>query len=93
MKGPDFSHVSPGRLKEMGEAMMRRAELMEMNGEEKAVLRKSLIPLMQHMKRGRHELQMVIDQLIDKAAELEKCISDADRLISETLGKKSGINS
>lgn len=92
MKGLDFTHVTPESMKQVGEAMIRRAEMMAQGGRERDILKKNLIPLIQRMKRERHELQLIIDQMIDKAAELEKTTTDADRLVSEILGKDSGMS-
>lgn len=92
MKGLDFTHVTPESMKKVGEAMIRRAEIMAAGAGEREILKKNLIPLIQRMKRERHELQLIIDQMIDKAAELEKTTTDADRLVSEILGKDSGMS-
>lgn len=45
---------------------------------------------MQRMKQARHELQMVVDQMIDKTADLEKRMEQMEKVLSAIFDQDAG---
>lgn len=45
---------------------------------------------MQRMKQARHELQMVMDQMIDKTADLEKRMEQMEKVLSAIFDQDTG---
>lgn len=75
MKGIDFGRMTPEKMGELIAAATRQLEVMNESGCSKDSIKKNLLPAIQRMKQSRHELQMVVDQMIDKQQTLKSAWS------------------
>ncbi len=53
-------------------------------------IKKNLLPAIQRMKQSRHELQMVVDQMIDKTADLEKRMEQMEKVLNAIFDQDAG---
>ncbi|EBP4586311.1 hypothetical protein VH79_24610 [Salmonella enterica] len=90
MKGIDFGRMTPEKMGELIAAATRQLEAMNDSGCSKDAMKKSLLPAMQRMKQARHELQMVVDQMIDKTADLEKRMEQMERVLNAIFNQDTG---
>ncbi|EJV3811433.1 hypothetical protein N6D68_004216 [Salmonella enterica] len=90
MKGIDFGRMTPEKMGELIAAATRQLEVMNESGCSKDTMKKSLLPAMQRMKQARHELQMVVDQMIDKTADLEKRMEQMEKVLSAIFEQDAG---
>ncbi|HCM1914635.1 TPA: hypothetical protein N3A33_000472 [Salmonella enterica subsp. salamae serovar 28:r:e,n,z15] len=90
MKGIDFGRMTPEKMAELIGAATRQLEAMNESGYSKDAMKKSLLPAMQRMKQARHELQLAVDQIIDKTAELEKRMSQMEGVLERVFGPDMG---
>lgn len=86
MKGLELERMTPEKMHAIGLECIRRSEAMAQAGMTKDAIRKNLLPTVQRMNRARHELQLVVDQMIDKTAELEKYGSALERIVQDIVG-------
>ncbi|EDE9472622.1 hypothetical protein GCA06_12590 [Salmonella enterica] len=90
MKGIDFGRMTPEKMGELIAAATRQLEVMNESGCSKDTMKKSLLLAMQRMKQARHELQMVVDQMIDKTADLEKRMEQMEKVLSAIFDQDTG---
>ncbi|EDR5176355.1 hypothetical protein CEH78_002280 [Salmonella enterica] len=90
MKGMDFSRMTPEKMGELIAAATRQLEAMNENGYSKDAIRKSLFPAMQNMRQAKHELQLAVDQMIDKTADLEKRMEQMEKVLSAIFDQDAG---
>ncbi|EAQ8163061.1 hypothetical protein FTZ77_20910 [Salmonella enterica] len=88
MRGIDFERLSPEKMLEFGEAMIRQAKRLEDAGGTKDAIRKNLIPVMQQMQQDRHAVQVAVDGLIDNVAALEKSFSRLEKIARSIMGEE-----
>ncbi|HAK8205273.1 TPA: hypothetical protein H2W01_004960 [Salmonella enterica] len=92
MKGIDFGRMTPEKMGELIAAATRQLEAMNESGYSKDAMKKDLIPVMHRMKQARHELQMVVDQMIDKTADLEKRMGQMERVLEKIFSQDQETN-
>lgn len=90
MKGIDFGRMTPEKMGELIAAATRQLEAMNESGCSRGVMKKNLLPAMQRMKQARHELQLVVDQMIDKTADLEKRMEQMEKVLSVIFDQDTG---
>lgn len=83
MKGINFERMTPEKMGELISAATRQLEVMNKSGMSKDTMQKNLFPAMQRMKQARHELQMAVDQMIDRTADLEQRMGQMERILKE----------
>lgn len=86
MRGLELERMTSEKMHAIGMEFIRRSEAMTQAGMTKDAVRKNLLPAIQRLNRAKHELQMVVDQMIDKAAELEKYSSALEKIIQDIVG-------
>ncbi|EAA7985066.1 hypothetical protein CJ750_25985 [Salmonella enterica subsp. enterica] len=74
--------MTPEKMGELIAAATRQLEAMNESGGSRGAMKKNLLPAMQRMKQARHELQLVVDQMIDKTADLEKRMEQMEKVLS-----------
>ncbi|EAZ8023889.1 hypothetical protein CGN89_24875 [Salmonella enterica] len=90
MKGIDFGRMTPEKMGELIAAATRQLEVMNESGCLKDSIKKNLLPAIQRMKQSRHELQMVVDQMIDKTADLEKRMEQMEKVLNAIFDQDAG---
>ncbi|ECH3927914.1 hypothetical protein FPQ45_24735 [Salmonella enterica] len=90
MKGIDFGRMTPEKMGELIAAATRQLEVMNESGYSKDSIKKNLLPAIQRMKQSRHELQMVVDQMIDKTADLEKRMEQMEKVLNAIFDQDAG---
>lgn len=88
MKGIDFERLSPEKMLEFGEAMVRQAKRMEEMGGTKDAVIKNLIPALQQVRQDRHAVQVAVDGLIDHVAALEKSFGRLEKIARSVTGEE-----
>ncbi|ECP4370434.1 hypothetical protein SKB45_002269 [Salmonella enterica] len=88
MKGIDFERLSPEKMLEFGEAMVRQAKRMEGMGGTKDAVIKNLIPALQQVQQDRHAVQVAVDGLIDHVAALEKSFGRLEKIARSVTGEE-----
>ncbi|EBY1954391.1 hypothetical protein HAZ28_002524 [Salmonella enterica] len=88
MKGIDFERLSPEKMLEFGEAMIRQAKRMEEMGGTKDAVIKNLLPVLQQVRQDRHALQVSVDGLIDHVAALEKSSGRLEKIVRSVTGEE-----
>lgn len=88
MKGIDFERLSPEKMLEFGEAMVRQAKRMEEMGGTKDAVIKNLIPALQQVQQDRHAVQVAVDGLIDHVAALEKSFGRLEKIARSVTGEE-----
>lgn len=88
MKGIDFGRMTPEKMGELIAAATRQLEAMNESGYSKDVMKKGLLPAMQNMKQARHELQLAVDQMIDKTADLEQRMGQMERVLEKIFSQE-----
>lgn len=92
MKGLDLERMTPEKIHGIGLECIRRAKVMEESGATKDAIRKNLLPVMQRMRQARYELQLVVDQMIDKTEGLDELQIVVDRMIDKTADLEKRIS-
>ncbi|EBK3289259.1 hypothetical protein DPK04_02485 [Salmonella enterica subsp. enterica serovar Mikawasima] len=87
MKGIDFGRMTPEKMGELIAAATRQLEVMNQNSVSHDAMKKNLLPAMQRMKQARHELQTVVDQMIDKTADLERRMEQMEKALDTMLSQ------
>lgn len=90
MKGIDFGRMTPEKMGELIAAATRQLKVMNESGCSKDNIKKNLLPAIQRMKQSRHELQMVVDQMIDKTADLEKRMEQMEKVLNAIFDQDAG---
>ncbi|ELC8786521.1 hypothetical protein RJV04_000781 [Salmonella enterica] len=90
MKGIDFGRMTPEKMGELIAAATRQLEAMNEGGYSKDAMKKDLIPAIHRIKQARHELQMVVDQMIDKTADLEKRMEQMEKVLNAIFDQDTG---
>ncbi|EBV0740992.1 hypothetical protein DNM99_17345 [Salmonella enterica subsp. enterica serovar Poona] len=88
MKGIDFERLSPEKMLEFGEAMIRQARRMEEMGGTKDAVIKNLLPALQQVRQDRHAVQVAVDGLIDHVAALEKSFGRLEKIARSVTGEE-----
>ncbi|ECE7751919.1 hypothetical protein EUW85_21850 [Salmonella enterica subsp. enterica serovar Ngili] len=88
MKGIDFGRMTPEKMGELIAAATRQLEAMNESGYSKDAMKKGLLPAMQNMKQARHELQLAVDQMIDKTADLEQRMGQMERVLEKIFSQE-----
>lgn len=86
MRGLELERMTPEKMHAIGMECIRRSEAMAQAGMTKDAVRKNPLPAVQRLNRAKHELQLVVDQMIDKAAELEKYGSALEKIVQDIVG-------
>ncbi|ECD9466784.1 hypothetical protein FNH71_18715 [Salmonella enterica subsp. diarizonae] len=92
MKGIDFGRMTPERMGELIAAATRQLEVMNQNSVSHDAMKKNLLPAMQRMRQARYELQIVVDQMIDKTEGLDELQIVVDRMIDKTADLEKRIS-
>lgn len=87
MKGIDFGRMTPEKMGELIAAATRQLEVINQNSVSHDAMKKNLLPAMQRMKQARHELQTVVDQMIDKTADLERRMEQMEKALDTMLSQ------
>ncbi|ECI4647672.1 hypothetical protein DQY68_26510 [Salmonella enterica subsp. salamae] len=73
-------------------AATRQLELMNRNSVSRDAMKKNMLPAMQRMRQARYELQLAVDQMIDKTDGFDELQPVMDRMIDKTADLEARIS-